>query len=205
MKGLSHMPDTTQSRCIVCVIWPKLASERVDAFTYRDDDEFKTIRRKLARWVVDNAVALRDAKPVFPPGFNNRIRNNWGMLLAIGDLAGGGWPKRVRNAALELETGRDEPSETIRLFAGLRDIWGKAEERTSESLCAALAEYSEEWADFRGKGPISPIQLAAVLRPFGIRPVHNLRKGRRAGDRNPGGYRRAQFEDAWARLLQKPT
>src|SRR5262249_27326231 len=188
-----------------CMIWPKLASEVVEEFTYQDDDEFKTIQRKLIRWAVDNAVALRDVKPVFPPGFNNRIRTNWKMLFAIAALAGGGGLKRARAAALELETDRDEPSEVIRLFRDLREVWGKAEERASESLCAALAEYSEEWADFRGKGPISPIQFAALLRPFGIRPVHNLRKGRRAGDKNPGGYRYAQFENAWARLLQKPS
>jgi hypothetical protein len=109
MKGL-RVPDTVLSRSIVCLIWPKLASELVEEFTYQDDDEFKVIRRKLARWVVDNAGALRDAKPDFPPGFNNRIRVNWKMLLAIAELAGGKWPKRVRNAALELETDRDEPS-----------------------------------------------------------------------------------------------
>jgi putative DNA primase/helicase len=203
MKGL-NMADTTLSRSIICMMWPKLASEPVEEFTYQDDDEFKVIRRKLARWVVDNAVALRDARPDFPPGFNNRIRTNWKMLLAIAGLAGGAWPKRVRNAALELETDRDEPSENIRLFAALRDVWGKAEERTSRSLCAALAAHlSGEWADFRDKGSISQVQLAALLKPFGIRPIHNLHPTGRA-DKNLGGYRRAQFENAWARLLQKP-
>ena len=203
MKGM-RMPDTTLSRCIVCLIWPKLASEVVEEFGYQDDDEFKVIRRKLTRWAIDNAATLRDAKPDFPPGFNNRVRMNWKMLLAIADLAGSKWSKRVRNAALELETGRDEPSEMIRLFAALRDVWGDAEERTSESLCWALAEYSEEWADFRGKGPISQHQLAALLRPFGIRPIHNLHLTGRAKE-NQGGYRRVQFENAWARLLQKPS
>jgi hypothetical protein len=204
MKGM-RMPDTTLSRCIVCLIWPKLASEVVEEFTYRDDDEFKVIRRKLARCVVDNAVILRDAEPDFPPGFNNRVRMNWKMLLAIADLAGGKWPKRVRNAALELEAGRDEPSEDIRLFAALRDVWGKAEERTSESLCAALVAHpSGEGADFRGKGPLGPVQLAALLRPFGIKPIHGLHPtGRSTLTR--GGYRYAQFENPWARLLQKPT
>src|SRR5262245_3828317 len=204
MRGL-NMPDTTLSRSIICMIWPKLASEVVEEFTYQDDDEFKTIRRKFARWMVDHAMALRDAKPVFPSGFNNRIRTNWKMLFAIADLAGGEWSKRARAAALELETDRDEPSEVIRLFRDLREVWGKAEERASESLCAALAEYSEEWADFRGKGAISPIQSVALLRRFEVRPGRRLRKGRRAGDKNPGGYRYAQFENAWARLLQKPS
>src|SRR5262249_27222450 len=172
MKGLK-MPDTTLSRCIICMIWPKLANEVVEEFTYRDDEEFKIIRRKLARGAIDHAVALRDAIPNFPLGFNNRIRMNWKMLLAIADLAGGEWPKRVRSAALELEIDRDEPSEAIRLFQALKGIWGKAEERTSESLCEALRNHpSGEYADFRGKGPIGPHQLAALLRPFGIRPIH---------------------------------
>jgi Protein of unknown function (DUF3631) len=204
MKGL-RMPDTVLSRSIVCLIWPKLASELVEEFTYQDDDEFRIIRRKLLRFAIDNAVALRAAKPEFPPGFNNRIRVNWKMLLAIAELAGREWPERVRNAALELETDRDEPSEAIRLFQGLQDVWGKVEKWTSESLCKALAKHpSGEYADFRGKGPITPHQLAALLRPFGIRPIHNLHPTGRSG-KNQGGYRRVQFENAWARLLQKPS
>jgi hypothetical protein len=147
---------------------------------------------------------LRAAKPALPPGFNNRVRTNWKMLLAIADLAGGKWHERARNAAVELETSRDEPSETKRLFAASREVWGKAQKQASKSLCAALAAHpSGEWADFRGKGPISPHQLAALLRPFGIRPVHNLHLAGRAKD-NQGGYLRSQFENAWARLLQKP-
>jgi putative DNA primase/helicase len=204
MRGL-RMPDTTQSRCIVCLIWPKLASEEVEEFNYRDDDDFKVIRRKLMRWAIDNAVTLRAAKPAFPPGFNNRVRTNWKLLLGIADLAGDKWSGRARKAALELETDRDEPSEMARLFAALRDVWGKAEKRTSKSLCAALvAHASGEWASFRGKGPISQHQLAALLRPFGIRPAHNLHLAGRATD-NQGGYLRSQFENAWARLLQKPS
>jgi hypothetical protein len=66
MRGLK-VPDTTLSRTIICLIWPKLASEPVEEFGYQDDDEFKTIRRKLQRWAIDNAVALRAAKPEFPP------------------------------------------------------------------------------------------------------------------------------------------
>jgi Protein of unknown function (DUF3631) len=206
MKKL-RMPDTTHSRCIICLIWPKLPHEIVDEFNYRDDDEFKVIRRKSIRWSVDHAVALQTAKPEFPAGFNNRIRQNWKMLFAIADLAGAAWSQRARNAALELETDRDEQSETIRLFQGLHDVWGDAEKRKSASLCEALAAHpSGEWADFRDKGPISSIQLAALLREFGIKPIHNLfQAGRGKDKKNRGGYRRAQFKNAWARLLQKPS
>ena len=204
MKGV-RMPDTTASRCVICRFLPKLASEPVEDFTYQDDDEFKTLRRKLMRWAVDNAVALRAARPEFPSGFNNRTRINWKTLLAISDLAPGTWPERARKAAQELEKGRDEPSELVRLFAALRDVWGSEQERTSKSLCAALAAHpSGEWRDFRGKGPISQHQLAAMLRgEFGIRSFTGHPTGR--SNLTRGSYRRSQFEDLWARLLQKPS
>jgi hypothetical protein len=202
MKGL-NMPDTTQSRCILCQIWPKLPHEIVEKFTYRDDAEFKVIRRKLLRWAIDNAAALQAAVPILPDGFNNRIAANWSLLLAIADMAGEEWAKRARAAALELEAGRDEPSENIRLFAALRDIWGTAKKRTSEDLCRALAEHSEEWANFHDKGPISQKQLAARLKLYGIRsiPVHPT--GRSSETR--GGYAYSQLEPVWKRLLQKPV
>jgi putative DNA primase/helicase len=44
MRGLK-IPDTTASRCIICRVWPKLASETVEEFDKQDDAEFKTIRR----------------------------------------------------------------------------------------------------------------------------------------------------------------
>jgi hypothetical protein len=206
MKGL-RAPDTTLSRCIICRFLPKLPTEVVEDFGYTDDGEFKTIRRKLMRWAIDNAVTLCAAKPEFPPGFNNRVKTNWKMLLAITDLAGGKWPKRARDAAQKLETGRDEPSEIIRLVGGVCDVWGgaKVPVRTSESLCTALAAHpSGEWADFRGKGPISQHQLAAIFRiEFDIRPFTGHPTGR--SDVTRGPYRYTQFEPLFARLLQKPS
>ena len=198
MKGL-NLPDTTLSRCIICMIWPKLPSEVVEAFNKRDDDEFVTLRRKLMRWAVDNAVALQAATP--EGHFNNRVRNNWSLLWAIADLAGSDWSKRARAAAVELETERDEPSEGLRLLAAIRGIFGTREEMTSADICAALiADASGEWANFRGKGPISQTQLAALLREYRIRTEKVSPAGVRLN-----GYRRAQFKNVFARLLQKPT
>jgi hypothetical protein len=194
MKGL-NMPDTTLSRCLHCMIWPKLPSEVVDDWDNVDDAEFVTLRRKMLRWSVDNAVALRAAKPEMH--FNNRIRNNWQLLFAIADLAGPEWSKRARAAAIELESERDEPSEGARWFAAIQEIYGAREEMTSADLCVALAEHhSCEWAD-----GISQKRLAVFLNGYRIRPVKVMSP---TGVRL-NGYRRAQFANAFARLLQKPT
>jgi hypothetical protein len=161
------------------------------------------IRRKLARCSVDNAVALREAQPESVPGFTNRTRMNYKLLLAIADLASGEWPKRVRAAALELEETRDEPSEGVRLFAALQPLLSAREWVLSADICKALnADPTGEWCNFRGKGPLSPTQLAALLRPYGIRPcvVHPTKRA----ELTRHGYHREQFKEPFARLLQKP-
>jgi len=203
-KGL-NMPDTTLSRCIPCMMWPKLPTEMVEDFTYVDDDAFRTIRRKLTRWTMDNVVALRDSNPEPAPGFNNRIKMNWKILLAVADLAGGDWPKRARAAALELrkEAG-NEPTDGIKAVMAMEHLLCGREEITSAEVCATLtADPTSEWCDFRGKGPISQAQFAALIRPYGIYTVL-LHPTKRAG-LSRHGYRAGQFKTAWARLLQKPT
>jgi hypothetical protein len=83
-----YLPKTTYSRTIMIKLVPKLPHERVEDFHHDDDETFQTLRRKLARWAADNAAALKDAKPVLPPGSTNRLAQNWTMQLAIADLAG---------------------------------------------------------------------------------------------------------------------
>jgi uncharacterized protein DUF3631 len=204
MKGL-NMPATTLSRCIPCMIWPKLPTEVAEDFDYVDDEEFRTIRRKLARWAVDNAATLRDSNPEPAPGFNNRIKMNWKILLAIADLAGGDWPKRARAAALELrEEDGGEPTDRVKAVTAMEQLLCGREEITSAEVCATLtADPTSEWCDFRGKGPISQTQFAALLRPYGIYTVllHPTKRARLSRH----GYRAAQFKNVWARLLRKPT
>ena len=84
---------------------PEAARERtisVRAETSVDDPEFSTIRRKLARWAVDNLSIIKDLKPPQPPGFNNRLSANWKLPLQIAQHAGGGWPEQARRCDLPL-------------------------------------------------------------------------------------------------------
>jgi putative DNA primase/helicase len=203
MVGLG-VPSMTLSRCLVCRIWPKLPSEKVDEFSYVDDAKFQTIRRKLARWSVDNAALLRDADPKSVPGFNNRIQMNWKTLLAIADLAGGDWPKQARAAALELRKKDSGQSDGYKALAVLWDLLHDREDITSAEINAAvLADPASEWCNFRGKGPISQAQFAALLHPYDIYTVvvHPTKRSTLSCH----GYRRAQFLNAWARVLQIPA
>jgi hypothetical protein len=71
---------------------------------------------------------------------------------------------------------------------------------TSEQVVQELlAGPDSQWHEYRGRGPITKHQIAAVLKDFEIRPVvvHPTKRA----NLSRHGYRAVQFEDAFARFL----
>ena len=163
--------------------------------------EFSTIRRKLARWAADNVRIIKDLKPPQPPAFNNRLSANWKLMLQIAQHAGGSWPEQARRSAIYLSRAPYEPSVGVQLLAILRSMLTKNRtEITSEQvLQELLADPNSPWHEYRGRGPITKNQVAALLKDFEIRPVvvHPTKRA----DLSRHGYRATQFEDAFARFL----
>jgi hypothetical protein len=146
---------------------------------------------------MDNTEALKNAEPEMPPGFDNRLGDNWRLLFAIADLAGGDWPRLAREAAQKLSGATDTASASLRLLAAIKTMIGGAEAIGSETIVNELgADPNGEWHEWRNGKPITQAQLARALKPFGISPGQV-----RIGDRQVRGYTRAQFEDAWERYL----
>src|SRR4029077_15984142 len=85
------MPDTTLSRCIIIDLKRKKRSDRVEHFRHIDDTGLANLRRQAQRWTRDNVATLETAVPELPAGFDNRLGDNWRLMLAIADLAGGEW------------------------------------------------------------------------------------------------------------------
>jgi putative DNA primase/helicase len=198
MKG-KNLPDTTLGRSIVIEMQRKKSDEHADNFEHVDDDELITTRRLLARWAADNVKALIAAEPVLPEGFQNRLAANWRPLLAIADAAGGEWPELARAAAKALSN-IDAESEGTALLSDIKLIFAaKAVDRlASADLVAALHALEDRpWAEFgRGEKPISPNQLARLLKAFVIVPG-TIRTS--AG--TPKGYKLEAFADAFDRYL----
>ena len=200
LKGMA-MPDATASRSIVVDLWPKRPDEKVEVFAFADAPEFLELRRKLMRWSADHATTIAEAKPTLPPGFNNRRAANWHLLLAIADHTAGDWPKRARQAAIKLLSRQNaEPSAGVRLLTALQEIFANRTEITSAELVQLLAaDPDAEWGAFRGRDAISQRGLAALLKPYDVRPIVLHPTKRLNLSRH--GYRRAQFKDAFARFL----
>ena len=136
-----------------------------------------------------------------PEELHDRAADNWRLLLAIADRAGGPWPEKARRAALELSAVKAEEADTIRTLL-LSDIRGVFREKEvdrikGETVGMALASMTDRpWPTFDKGRWITPTGIARMLRPYGIAP-----ETIRFGEETAKGYRLSAFEDTFARYL----
>ena len=113
-----------------------------------------------------------------PMGLILRLYDNWMPLLAVADTAGGEWPKWVRIAAgWFVAKAADAPSIKVELVLDLVAVMDGEEKMTSEDIVKALGDIADRpWADWKRGKPINQVQVARMLRAFGIKS-QNLRIG----------------------------
>jgi len=149
-----------------------------------------------------------------PEELDDREADNWTVLFAIADEAGGEWSKRVRKAAEAAHVAAaNDPDSRLELL--LRDIrTGFAEQGTTVQdmlkveqriiSSARLVKFlvglaGRPWADGMGRGsnrPITSNLLTAMLKPLGI-----ITEKVGPKDKRLNGYVRAHFEDSYMRYL----
>jgi putative DNA primase/helicase len=182
----------------------KKRHEYVEKLRGRDSDEFSAIRERAHRWADDNVEGLKGEHPS-PPDLNDRAADNWELLLAIADLAGGDWPTRARAAAATLSGDADARAETIgvQLLAAIRSIFETFETDwiTSEDLAERLAQDKDSpWAAYGKTGkPITQRQIAVLLDRYGVHPDSVRIPG--FGTKTKKGYRFAWLKDAFETYL----
>jgi hypothetical protein len=157
-----------------------------------------------ARWAADQLSALTEADPTMPHGFVNRAADNWRPLLAVADAANGGWPARAREAAARLSADDDDSQHAgALLLSDLRDAFTQRNTAVlfTAEILGVLAKIDERpWPEFRNGNAITARQVAALLKPYGIKP-----KTVRRDTTTEKGYRREWFDDAFARYLPPPA
>jgi hypothetical protein len=186
------LPATLEDRCIIVRMRRKTPDEVLERFSLRHTGELTELTRRCQRWASDNMAALRAADPEIPAGLSDRAADNVRILLAIADVARGGWPERARRA---VEICCTESNESEDEAAIIRDICmvfkhHEAVKFRSADLVKELVGMGE-----RRYRNLTPNALARRLDPFEIRP-QVLRFG---SNSTPRGYERAQFDDAMER------
>lgn len=208
LATIGRLSPTLEDRSLVISMKRKAAGERVIPLRWsgRGGGTLRAVLATLAagctRWVLDHATQLREAEPEIPDGLNDRQADNWSPLLAIADELGGGWPARARAAAQALSTGEGAETESagVQLLTDIRHLFetDKIDKLGSADLCGRLAGLEERpWSDWKHGKPLSPNQLARLLRPFAIRS----RTLRLPNDQRLNGYPREDFEETWTRYL----
>ena len=199
-------PATLEDRAIVLQMKRKNPGEPVEWFRpERKSAELEVLRRKIMRWAADNLEVLREADPQIPDGLHDRAADNWRPLLAIADAAGGPWPELARRDALLLSgpESTEENSAGVQLLADLRHLFRemKVGFLASETVVQELNGLEERpWAEWKKGKPITKVQVASLLRKFGVRPKQTWLKGQ--AER---GYELADFHDPFSRYLPSET
>jgi 5S rRNA maturation endonuclease (ribonuclease M5) len=200
LAAIGALPSQLHSRSI-CIRLERATREEIKKRSRFDLEHVEyemELNRKLARWTTDNRERIRSCDPKLPEHLFNRIADNWRVLFAIAEVAGGDWPQRCADALVKLTT-REDQRESLRvmLLVDIQQVF-TGERMFSKDLVEQLAELKERpWPEIcRGK-PITERWLARNLVDFGIHP-----KLLRIGEGNPArGYELADFGQALSRYL----
>jgi hypothetical protein len=197
IAGIGKLPDTVTDRAIPIRLKRKTRADKVERFRRRNvEPEAASLREKLAAWCTANIERLRDCPPDLPEALTDRQQDGAEPLLAIADLAAVEWPETARNALVTLcaEPQAADDSIGVRLLNNIYEIFHSngVARMISVELAAALAQIeTSPWGDWKRGKPITPFQLASLLRPFDIAP-HNIRFPQGVHK----GYETADFDEA---------
>ena len=203
IAGIGGIPDTVRDRSLVVRLERKPASERVPPWRERDRDAVNAMRAQIARWTGDHAARIVATLPAvtFPNALHDRARDAWESLLAIANVAGGGWPGRAWKACehFAATSGGDEDGAREMLLGDLYDIFEAAdwpEGIPSATIVERLvAMESRPWPEWKRGKQLTMKALGDLLKPFEIKP---RQLGKQADGSNRRGYHLADFRKDWA-------
>ncbi|MEV4728742.1 DUF3631 domain-containing protein [Saccharopolyspora sp. NPDC049426] len=197
LAGIGAMPDTIEDRAVIVRMRRRAPGESVSPYRHRRDRPALThLGDQMTAWLRGDLNTLERAEPEMP--LEDRAADTWEPLIAVADHAGGSWPDRARQAAVDLlaeATDNDQGTIRTRLLVDCRTAFNDAQVISTADLLRQLnSDLEAPWRDY-GPGGLSPAKLSKLLAEFEIRSA-NVRfpDGSQAK-----GYRRADFADAWAR------
>lgn len=196
---IGKMPPTATDRSIEIRMRRKVQSVKKESFKLaKNYEDIEVIRRKIARWVKDNANAIRAANPPALDQLDDRANDNWNPLFKIASVIGDEWLGRAQTAALEINQIKADDSTAIQLLSDIRTIISDVDKVTSKALVEELTSLEDRpWATYNRGKPISYRQVAKVLQAFDIPTNRTVR----LGDDTAKGFESAWFQDAFARYL----
>jgi hypothetical protein len=207
---IGKVPGTIEARSIIIFMVPRAEGENVERLRSDRLHEHEHLRRKMARWVQDHADEIKAADPEIPSEItSDRARDNWRVLIAIADVIGGEWPRRVREAAISLSKSDEEFEEDLdtTLLRDLQTIFlhQQAERLERQDIIRQLVALKDSpWVNYRRGRALTVRDLVEILKRFRIKWQKwvVLKEGGRVWER---GYYLAALKDSFARYAPIPA
>jgi putative DNA primase/helicase len=209
---IGGLPGTLLDRSILVVMRRKKPTETVAPFRRLQRRDYRErgreLGRKLVRWTQDRWADLDRQEPDLPltpdgrAALDDRAADNWEALLIIADVAGGDWPKRAREIAIEISAVRNEQTvdDRLLLLADVRAIFNRlgGQPLTPSQVVNQLYALEERpWAAYGAREtPITADRIGKMLASFNV----TSQKVRTSNQQHPVRlYWPALFEEAWER------
>jgi putative DNA primase/helicase len=196
---IGKLPETLADRSIHISMKRRAPGEAAARFRLGRAPELVEVARKAARWVADNADAIRECDPAIPEAIFNRAADNWEPLLAVAGVAGGDLPARARQAALAACGLEEELTPRAMLLADIRDAFeekGCSRMASADLVAALVAMTDRPWSECNHGKALTQNQLARRLKPFGIGP-----KTIRVDGDQLKGYEVDAFSESFTRYI----
>jgi hypothetical protein len=167
--------------------------------------EGSVLRERLAECIRPHMADITNAEPYVTLALAENDRAvEWGrVILAISDLAGNGWPERVREDMAHLVARADTADESERLLADIRAVMRPGDKLPTHELMSRLIgydgnpEWSARWLESRfTESRRGAMDFARMLSAFDIKS-----KDIKFNGKSRKGFDYDMFADAFARYL----
>jgi hypothetical protein len=177
VSGIGKRAVTIEDRSIAIDLERKLRTEPVSRLRHAPRGVFTALQQKLCRWSGDNLDAAAASRPSISGALDDRQQDNWEILIAVADLAGGDWPAAARNAAISLSNSKED-TETLGVqLLHVKTIVASSEDNGiySIELLEELVKMPERpWSEINRGKQMTQNRLAKMLGAFGLK-TKNLR------------------------------
>lgn len=168
--------DALRTRTITVLCKPRAHGQVVEPYRRRlHAGQARSLNAALVKWGQRHMNELADSWPEPPDGIEDRAAELWEPLLAVGEVVGGEWAERARNACRVLALGQpeddDEPSTPVEMLLADMALVFMGEERlaTRTIVERLLLLPGSAWTRFPNAMAAGK-EIAAMLEPRGISP-----------------------------------
>jgi hypothetical protein len=192
---IGGLPDVAlRSRAIVIRMHPATPEEAAQLSQRAKGTVGENIKPLLTKVLALHCSDIAAAKPAVPSQLINRAADKWRPLLAIADVAGGEWPSRALDAAVELESEEEERPDHLTLLC---QVVAATQEWPHDVI---FSQELDQKLRKTGWGGSSSKKRGNLLRSVGLKAERYWRD-----DKQLRGYRIADIRAAAAKYLRPDT